>query len=139
MLVTQKIIPHFKKRRKGAILLTTSLAAIIALPRDGAYGVAKRAQQGGVESLYYEIKPFGVFVMAMIPEGTKTNFQTPLNDTVGYEEAAARQRMFLLDGNPEFPEPEEAEQIIYGAPFAGESCHPPENQHMVITELFRAI
>lgn len=115
MLITQQFIPHFKKRRKGSILVTTSLAAIIALPRDGAYGAAKRAQQGMVESLYYELKPFGVFVKAMIPGGTKTNFQTPLNDTTGYEEVAARQRKFLLAGNPEFPGPDEAAAIIYGA------------------------
>lgn len=77
MLVTQQFIPHFKKRKGGFIFTTTSLAGIIALPRDGAYGAAKRAHQGMVESLYYELKPFGVKVAAMIPGGTKTNFQNP--------------------------------------------------------------
>ncbi len=115
MLVTQEFIPHFKRRRAGAILVTTSLAAIIALPRDGAYGAAKRAQQGMVESLYYELKPFGVAVKAMIPGATKTNFQTPLNDTSGYETVAATQRKYRLDGNPEFPGPEEAAAVIFGA------------------------
>ena len=52
---------------------------------------------------------------AVIPGGTKTSFQTPLNDTQGYEEAAASQRKFLLDGNPEFPGPEEAAGIVFGA------------------------
>lgn len=115
MLVTQQFIPHFKKRRAGKILVTTSLAAIIAFPRDAVYGAAKRAQQGMVESLYYEMRPFGVAVKAMIPGGTKTNFQTPLNDAEGYEKAAANQRKFLLDGNDEFPGPEEAAHVIYGA------------------------
>ncbi len=50
MLITQQSIPHFKKRKAGSILVTTSLAAIIALPRDGVYGAAKRAQQGMLES-----------------------------------------------------------------------------------------
>lgn len=115
MLVTQQFIPHFKKRRAGAILTTTSLAGIIALPRDGAYGAAKRAQQGMVESLYYELKPFGVKIAAMIPGGTKTNFQTPINILDGYENAAAKQREYLLDGNKEFPGPEEAAQIVWEA------------------------
>ena len=115
ILVTQQFIPHFKKRRAGVILTTTSLAAIIALPRDGVYGAAKRAQQGMLESLYYELKPFGVTVKAMIPGGTRTNFQTPLNDTTGYEKAAANQRKYLLDGNPEFPGPEEAAGVIWEA------------------------
>lgn len=115
MLVTQQFIPHFKKRRDGKILVVTSLAAIIAFPRDAIYGAAKRAQQGMVESLYYEMRPFGVAVKAVLPGGTKTNFQTPVNDTEGYEQAAAKQRKFLLDGNPEFPGPEEAARIIYEA------------------------
>lgn len=115
MLVTQEFIPHFKQRRSGAILTTTSLAGIIALPRDAVYGAAKRAQEGMVESLYYELKPFGVAVKSMIPGGTKTNFQTPLNDTAGYEQAAANQRKYLLDGNAEFPVPEEAAGIVWQA------------------------
>lgn len=115
MLVTQQFIPHFKERKGGAILTTTSLAGIIALPRDGAYGAAKRAQQGMVESLYYELKPFGVKVAAMIPGGTKTNFQTPVNILDGYEEVAKRQREYLLDGNAEFPSPEEAATVVWEA------------------------
>lgn len=115
MLVTQQFIPHFKRRKSGAILTTTSLAGIIALPRDGAYGAAKRALQGMVESLYYELKPFGIKLAAMIPGGTKTNFQTPINILDGYEEAAAKQRNFLLAGNTEFPGPDEAAEVIWRA------------------------
>ena len=115
MLVTQQFIPHFKKRKSGAILTTTSLAGIIALPRDGAYGAAKRAQQGMVESLYYELKPFGVKLAAMVPGGTKTNFQTPINILDGYDKAAANQRNYLLDGNAEFPGPEEAAEVVWTA------------------------
>ena len=115
LYVTQQFIPHFKKRRKGTIMATTSLAAIIALPRDGVYGAAKRAQEGMMESLYYELRPFGVAVKTMIPGGTKTNFQTPVNDTTGYEEANARQQEYLRDGNPEFASAEEAAQTIYRA------------------------
>lgn len=115
MLVTQQFIPYFKERKSGAILTTTSLAGVIGLPRDGAYGAAKRAQQGMAESLYYELKPFGIKVAAMIPGGTKTNFQTPINIADGYEEPAARQREYLLNGNQDFPLPEEAAQIVWTA------------------------
>jgi short-subunit dehydrogenase len=96
-------------------MTTTSLAGIIALPRDCAYGAAKRAQQGMVESLYYELKPFNVKVKSMIPGGTKTNFQTPVNDLTGYENVAKRQREYLLQGNAEFPDPKEAAEIIFKA------------------------
>lgn len=115
LYVNQEFIPYFKKRRKGMIMATTSLAAIIGLPRDGVYGAAKRAQQSMMESLYYELRPFGVAVKTMIPGGTKTNFQTPLNDTTGYEAANARQQEYLRDGNPEFATAEEAALTIYRA------------------------
>lgn len=115
MLVTQQFIPHFKARKAGAILTTTSLAGIIALPRDGAYGAAKRAQQGMLESLYYELKPFGIAVKAIIPGATKTNFQTPVNDRVGYEQAAQRQHEYLKNGHEAFPGPEEAAQTVWTA------------------------
>lgn len=75
ILVTQRFIGHFKSRRAGHVLTTTSLAAIIAFPRDAIYGAAKRAQQGMMESLYYELKPFGVSVKCIIPGGTNTGFK----------------------------------------------------------------
>ena len=37
--VTQAFIPHFKERKSGTILTTTSLAGIIGLPLDGFYAV----------------------------------------------------------------------------------------------------
>lgn len=129
MFVTQQFISHFKKRKRGGILTTTSLAAIIALPRDGVYGAAKRAQQGMLESLYYELKPFNIFVKAIIPGGTKTNFQTPINDRSGYEKIAANQQKYLLDGNEEFPSPEEAGKIIFEAATDGKDkmCYPSDS------------
>lgn len=141
MLVTQQFIPYFKKRRGGAILTTTSLAGIIALPRDGAYGAAKRAQQGMTESLYYELKPFGVKAAAMIPGGTKTNFQTPVNILDGYETAAARQRAYLLDGNEEFPEPQEAAEVVWNAVHDGEDrlCYPTDRVCGKLYEQYRSM
>ena len=51
----------------------------------------------------------------MIPGGTKTSFQTPLNDLTDYEKIAANQRKYLLDGNAEFPDATQAAQIIFEA------------------------
>jgi NAD(P)-dependent dehydrogenase (short-subunit alcohol dehydrogenase family) len=120
MLVTQEFIPHFKKRKSGAILSTTSLAGVIAFPRDGVYGAAKRAVASMMESLYYELKPFNVVVKTMIPGGTKTNFQVPLNILDGYESAAMNQYKFLLGGNEDFPGPDEAAETVWTAVSDGE-------------------
>lgn len=115
MLVTQQFIPHFKKRKDGIILTTTSLAGIIALPLDGVYGAAKRALISMCESIYYELKPFNVAVKVMIPGGTNTSFQVPHKNVTGYEAASANQRKYLLDGNLEFPPATEAAETIWEA------------------------
>ena len=51
----------------------------------------------------------------MIPGGTKTNFQPPINILDGYEEVAAKQRDYILAGNTEFPGPEEAAEVVWEA------------------------
>lgn len=73
MQVTQQFIPYFKKKESGMILTTTSLAGVIAFPLDAIYGAAKRALTSMCESLYYEMKPYGVKVKILIPGATRTN------------------------------------------------------------------
>lgn len=65
----------------------------------------------------------------MIPDGTKTNFQTPINDREGYEEPAKHQNDYLLDGNEEFPGPEEAAQTVWEAVTDGKDkvCYPADH------------
>lgn len=116
MAVTQAFIPYFKNRQSGAILTTTSLAGIIALPLDSVYGSAKRALTSMCESLYYELKTFGIAVKTMIPGGTNTPFlQTSNVDNKGYETVSENQRKWLLDGNAQFPSSDEAAKIIFTA------------------------
>ena len=71
----------------------------------------------------YEMRPFGVAVKAMIPGGTKTNFQTPLNDVTGCEKAAENQRKSPAGRSCGVPEPEEAASVIWaGRPTGKTSC-----------------
>ena len=79
---------------------------------------------------------------AMIPGGTNTNFQTPINILDGYERAAARQREYLLDGNSEFPDPQEAAEAVWEAVHDGKDhinyptdsvCRKLYNQYMGTT------
>lgn len=115
ILVTQQFIPHFKERKAGTILTTTSFAGITALPRDTVYGAVKRAQHGVIESLYYELKPFGVSVKALVPNGTRTNFRVEVGIATGYEKPAQNQLKFLLDGEEAFPGPDEAAETAWNA------------------------
>jgi len=115
ILVTQQFVPHFKARKSGVILFTSSLAGIVSLPLESIYGATKHAIQGIVETLYLELKPFNIQVKSLIPGGTKTNFKTPIRIYEGCENLFKRKVMFLLDGDREFPEATETAEIMYEA------------------------
>lgn len=115
MLLTQEFIPHFKKRKSGMILTTTSLAGIIAFPLDGVYGAAKRALTSMCESIYYELKPFNVKVKIIIPSATQTDFKMQPFCIDGYEKASKNQYDFFIDGNTEFAKVSEIIETIWEA------------------------
>lgn len=115
MLLTQEFIPHFKKRKSGIILTTTSLAGIIAFPLDGVYGAAKRALTSMCESLYYELKPFEVKVKIIIPGATQTSFKIEPFCIDGYEKASKNQYDFFTDNNSEFANVSETVETIWKA------------------------
>ena len=58
--VTQQFIPHFKKRRAGTILTTTSLAGEMGLILDGIHAANKWAVTGMCEMLHFELAPYGI-------------------------------------------------------------------------------
>ena len=118
--VTQAFIPHFKSRKKGLVLTTTSLAGIIAFPLDGIYGAAKRALTSMCESLYYELRPFHVAVKVLIPGATLTNFKMEPFCMDGYEEPSKRQLDYLLGGKKDFASVEESVQTVWSAVTDGE-------------------
>lgn len=114
-LLTREFIPHFKKRKSGLILTTTSLAGIIAFPLDGVYGAAKRALTSMCESIYYELKPFDVKVKIIIPGATQTSFKMDPFCIDGYEKASKNQYDFFIDGKSDFAEVSETIETIWEA------------------------
>ncbi|ORX76772.1 NAD(P)-binding protein [Anaeromyces robustus] len=114
MFVIQQFIPHFKERKSGVIMTTSSIEGLIGFPRSGVYGAAKHALKGLMESLYYELKPFNIQVKVMIPGGTRTNFlKMPINITEGYERILPKQKDFYLDGAKHFAMPSDTAKIMY--------------------------
>ena len=116
MLVTQQFIPHFKRRKKRRNFDNDFSG------RHHCSASRRRLWRGKARSgrewwslCITNLNLFGIKLAAMIPGGTKTNFQTPINILDGYEEAAAKQRNFLLAGNTEFPDPDEAAEVIWRA------------------------
>ena len=70
----QSALPIMRKQGYGRIINISSLAGRIGLPLSSAYVSSKFALEGLVESLRYEVQPFGIHVILIEPGVIKTNF-----------------------------------------------------------------
>lgn len=71
---TQAFIPHFRERRAGLFIATTSIGGLAALPFNSVYHATKWALEGWSESLAFELGQFGIGVKTVSPGGIKTDF-----------------------------------------------------------------
>jgi NAD(P)-dependent dehydrogenase (short-subunit alcohol dehydrogenase family) len=70
----QSVLPIMRKQGYGRIINVSSLAGRIGFPLSSAYVSSKFALEGLVESLRYEVQPFGIHVSLIEPGVIKTNF-----------------------------------------------------------------
>jgi len=61
------VIPGMVDRKSGHILITASLAGIVAIAADPVYGLTKHAMVGLTKSLGAALEPHGVCVSALCP------------------------------------------------------------------------
>jgi len=73
--VTQAVLPHMRERRRGRILMMSSVAGLISPPTYGAYSSSKHALEGLTNALRLEMNVFGVEVILIEPGYIVTNFQ----------------------------------------------------------------
>lgn len=74
LLVTQKILPYFRKQNSGTIINISSVAGRVAFPLFSLYHGTKWAVEGISESLQYELSPFNIKVKCVEPGAIKTDF-----------------------------------------------------------------
>lgn len=70
------VLPKFRERRNGRIVIVSSVAGYRGLPLSGAYGASKAALINLAESLRLDLKPDGIGVTLVNPGFIKT----PLTD-----------------------------------------------------------
>jgi NAD(P)-dependent dehydrogenase (short-subunit alcohol dehydrogenase family) len=73
--VTQAVLPHMRARRRGRILMVSSVSGIITPPTQGPYSSSKHAMEGLSNALRLEMYPFGVEVILIEPGYIMTNLQ----------------------------------------------------------------
>ncbi len=73
--VTQAVLPHMRTRRRGRILMMSSVSGLITPPTHGPYSSSKHAMEGLSNALRLEMYPFGVDVILIEPGYIVTNLQ----------------------------------------------------------------
>lgn len=74
MRVTKAFIPHFREKKSGLFISTTSIGGSLVFPFNSVYHATKFGLEGWSESLYYELSKFGIGIKTVAPGGIKTDF-----------------------------------------------------------------
>ena len=74
ILVTQAFLPHFRARKKGTVITTTSSTAYIPYPYVSVYQATKSALETWAEGLSFELNRFMVNIKTVVPGYMQTNF-----------------------------------------------------------------
>jgi len=74
MRVTKAFLPHFREKKSGLYITTTSIGGSITLPFNSVYHATKFGLEGWSESLNYELSKFGIKIKTVAPGGIATDF-----------------------------------------------------------------
>jgi short-subunit dehydrogenase len=74
MALCGAFLPAMAARRRGAVLIVSSMAGGQPMPGFAAYAATKAAVTSFAEALSYELRPSGVTVTALAPGGVRTEF-----------------------------------------------------------------
>ncbi|WP_460968074.1 SDR family oxidoreductase [Spirosoma migulaei] len=72
--VTQAFIPHFRAKKSGLFISTTSIGGLVAFPFNSVYHATKWALEGWSESMSFELSKFGIDIKTVSPGGITTDF-----------------------------------------------------------------
>jgi NAD(P)-dependent dehydrogenase (short-subunit alcohol dehydrogenase family) len=85
--VTQAVLPKMRERRKGRILMMSSVSGFVTPPTQGAYSASKHAIEAVANALRYELYPYGIETILIEPGYIVTNIQqTALELAQAYQE-----------------------------------------------------
>src|SRR6267143_1863066 len=85
--VTQAVLPQMRERRKGRILMMSSVSGFVTPPTQGAYSASKHAIEALSNALRHELYPFGIHTILIQPGYIMTNIQnTAMEMAQAYQE-----------------------------------------------------
>lgn len=83
---TQAVLPQLRQQRRGRIIYTSSVAAILAVPYQSFYSASKAAINAMALALANEVKQFGISVSVMMPGDVSTSFTDARRKSTAGEE-----------------------------------------------------
>jgi NAD(P)-dependent dehydrogenase (short-subunit alcohol dehydrogenase family) len=76
MNITRAVLPVMREQRSGTVVTITSTAGIVGQEFCSAYAAAKFGAEGWMESLRFEIEPFGIHTTIVEPGFFRTDLLT---------------------------------------------------------------
>jgi short-subunit dehydrogenase len=77
--IFQAFLPSMRERRQGKLIAMSSLVGQIPFPFESIYSASKFAIEGLVQSLRYEVEPFGIRVALIEPAQVSTTFAAKIH------------------------------------------------------------
>lgn len=110
LALTRRLLPHFRTRQQGRIVVISSEVAFAGQPAISPYCASKWAIEGWAESLAYEVAHFNIDVVLIEPGAFKTNIWdssprvipegSAYKPLVDHLEAAVAEHVELTAGDP---------------------------------------
>ena len=90
MELIRLVLPGMRKKGSGRIITMSSVGGMMAMPTMAAYSASKFALEGAHESLWYEVRPWGIKVSLVQPgfidsDGFQRVRYTPKSDRSAHE------------------------------------------------------
>jgi len=117
---TKAFIPHFREKKSGLFINTTSIGGLMTVPFNSIYHATKWALEGWSESMAYELGQFGIGMKTIEPGGMKTDFFTRSFDTgrhPAYDALVNRVMGVITDPKQmaTYSTPEQIAEVVYEA------------------------
>ena len=90
--ILQAFLPSMRERRSGRLVAVSSLVGQIPFPFESIYSATKFAVEGLVQSLRYEVEPYGIQVALIQPAQVSTRFAAKIH-TLPKEGSPYRERV----------------------------------------------
>jgi NAD(P)-dependent dehydrogenase (short-subunit alcohol dehydrogenase family) len=117
---TKAFIPHFREKRAGMFINTTSIGGLITVPFNSLYHATKWALEGWSESMAFELNQLGIGMKTVEPGGMKTDFFTRSFDVGTHSDydALVNKVMSMITDPKQmetYSTPEQIAEVVYEA------------------------